>query len=544
MRTYRDFSKCPRCGATLIPAKTFNGSESEFWKECPRCPTYVNTYIPQEHQAAVHRDSHKFIGNYGGYGSGKTITSREEFYKHMLITPNGNTLIGANVQSQYEQTIQRDIFSDLPVDFYAYWSSQKQWYEFKNGHRLMFRPFDDPDKLRSYNLSMFIILEASEVIESSFTQLKTRLRNTAAGVPKRDSTGKIVYKTTKNGVPIPELGAVWLKGIIESNPSNGWIMNDVLGKADKIYKHGNLPDSYEVLQEERDPSISVHLTSTNANEFLPDNFVEDNCRNKPAWWIRRYIFGSFKYAEGLVYPNYAKTIIPAFDIPPNWPRIAAHDYGLSDPSVFLFGAIDEKKGILYLYKEVRTTDKSVEELARLFYENTKDIPLGGWVCPPIIDPKSGPKRDYEKKSLADHYLEYGISFIPGQVNLDARIFRLNTYIESGRLKIFDTCKDLIREFKEYKFKEDRANEGVFLNKPVDKNNHGINAAEWIVMELPSQPMNLVNGAYDRNGVELTESIDRRREYEKREEEYRRAIFQTEEDDDEPYYTLGGHQWNL
>ena len=56
----------------------------------------------------------------------------------------------------------------------------------------MFRPLDDVDKLRSYNLTMFIIVEASEVDPEAFTQLKTRLRNLNASIPVTDEDGNIV----------------------------------------------------------------------------------------------------------------------------------------------------------------------------------------------------------------------------------------------------------------------------------------------------------------------------------------------------------------
>ena len=100
------------------------------------------------------------------------------------------TIVGANVTSQYEQTLKRDIESDLPKDFVEYISLQKSFIDFKNGHRLMFRPFDDPDKLRSLNVTMFVILEASEVKGETFIQLKSRIRNLAATLPKRDSKGQ------------------------------------------------------------------------------------------------------------------------------------------------------------------------------------------------------------------------------------------------------------------------------------------------------------------------------------------------------------------
>lgn len=497
--------RCPRCGSPWKPTIAMNGGPSEFWKECsnPSCNSYLNTYVPQSHQYAFHRDSHTFVGNFGGYGSGKTLTSREEIYKHIFLTPHGTTLIGANVGSQYEQTIKREIEADLPKAFVKRISTQKSYMDLINDHRVMYRPYDDPDKLRSYNLTSFLIVEASEVKRESFTQLKTRLRNTAATVPLKDENGEIVYKTLKNGVQVPVIDHIWTKGIIESNPSAGWVKNDVLAVSSEIHKHGDIVDEYDVDPDIADPAISTHVTSTSANEFLPDNFIAQNVKNKPLWWVNRYIYGSFLYAEGKVYPKSGACVIEPFEIPRHWKRIVAFDYGLADDAVFIAGAVDIEKGILYIYDENRTNDNNVETLAGIFHEFTKDIPVGGWICPPIIDPKSGPKRDYDKKSLSDHFLDYGISFIPGYINVDARIFRLNTYFESGKLKIFRNCKDLIRELDNYKFRADESLNSGFTGKPVDKDNHGINALEWITMELPSDPKNLLYGVYGRDGVNLT-----------------------------------------
>ena len=498
----RDFSYCPRCNALTEPAKAFSGGPSEFWLTCKKCNTYINTYIPQEHQESVHTDVHRYTGNFGGYGSGKTLTSRQELYKHVFLTKFGNTLIGANVQSQYEQTIKRDIEADLPADFVAVYSSQKQYMDLKNGHRIMYRPFDDPNKLRSYNLSMFIIVEASEVKAEAFVQLKSRLRNLAASVPKKDKEGNIIYKTTRTGVPIPEIQADWRKGIIESNPDAGWIRSDVLMKSDDIQKHGKIVDNYAVLEEERDPAVAAHVTATDANEFLPVNFVQELIKNKPMWWVNRFVFGSFLYAEGLVYPSAMRFIVPTFEVPKQWRRIVAFDYGLADDAVFLFGAVDERHSIVYIYREVRTNDRNVQELARLFKEASQDVPLGGWITSPIIDPKSGPKRDYEKKTLSDHFMDYGISFKPGHISLDARVYRLNTYLENGKLRIMDCCKGLIQELRDYKFRTRKADSSGWDDKPEDKNNHAINPLEWIVMELPADPRQLIHGIYNKQGLNL------------------------------------------
>lgn len=499
-----DFTHCPRCNARLVRARAHT-QLSEFWLACsnPECNCFVNTYQPQPHQEAFHRDAHKITANFGGYGSGKTLTSREELEKHILITPAGTGLIGANVASQYEQTIKREFEADFPEAFYLAYSQQKVYADFKNGYRLMYRPYDDPNKLRSYNLDFWVILEASEVKEESFTQLKTRLRNTAGTTQKCDAQGTPMFNIV-NSQAIPIIEHDWRRGIVESNPSAGWIKTDVLNCSDIIEKHGDIHEYYVVLEDDRDPNIATHITSTSANAYLPAGFIEMQVKNKPKWWIERYIFGSFMYSDGLVYPGFIRCVCKSFPVPRFWKRIVAFDYGLADASCFLFGAVDERNNMLYFYKEVYGNNRSVEELANLFKAAADDIPVGGWICTPIIDPKSGPKRDYDKKTLADSFLDYGIAFKNGAINREARVFRTNTYLESGRVRVMDCCKNLVSQAKELKFKQDKVSTtSPWRNEPEDHNDHAVVCMEWICMELPKDPKDLLNGVYGKDGVNET-----------------------------------------
>lgn len=413
-------------------------------------------------------------------------------------------MIGANVSSQYEQTIKRDIEQDIPEAFISGYSLQKSFYDFLNGARLLFRPFDDPDKLRSYNLTMFVMIEASEISGETFHQLKTRLRNLNATTPQKDSDGNIIYKTLDNGIEVPLVDKDWRRGIIESNPDSGWIRTDILLVSDEIHKHGRVMDNYNVIPDAKDEAISTHVASTDVNAFLPPTFIQELCKNKPAWWIGRFVFSSFSYAEGLVYPAYNNAIIKWFTPDPKWKRIVAADYGLSDNFVYLFGAVDDREGVVYIYKEIVMNNRNIEDLSNTFHQETRDIPVGGWLTAPILDPKSGAKRDYNKKTLYDHFLDYGISFQPGHISLDARIYRLNTYLESGKLKIMDNCTYLIEELKDYKFPpKSLTDTSKAQDKPIDKNNHAINPLEWIAMALPASPKNLIYGVYNEYGQDIT-----------------------------------------
>ena len=508
-------TKCPRCLSLLIPTTSISGAPSTDWLECsnPTCNTFVDTYTPMQHQTSVHKDSHRIIGNFGSYGTGKTKTSEKEIEKHILITPDANILVGANVSSQYEQTILRDFEKSFPEAFLKNRNVQKQYLDFINDARLMLRPFDDPDKLRSNNYSLVVILEASEVQAEAFHQLKTRLRNTAGRrvIPSihADEDDK-VYD--------------WRKLICESNPDSGWIRSDILQVASSIHQFGRFcKEEYDQSIDQLDPNISCHIASTDVNTFLPDDYIEVNTKNKPDWWVKRFIYGSFKFAEGLVYPNFSKCIVKTptkIVIPPKYKILAAHDYGLQDPSTFLFGFIDSDRGKLVIYKDIRTTDTSVKDLADMFKEAAKDVGIGQWYTTPIIDPKNN-KRDYDKKDLITHYQEYGISFKPGYINREARIFRLNDYIEQGRLEVYDCCQFLIKEMRECKFKPRTLNDNTNAKDvPLDKNDHSITPLEWMCMELPADPKKLFYNMFDQYGRDIEE------EYKK----YNKGGWQFQEDD--------------
>lgn len=465
-------------------ARSYSETKSQTWVECTRCNTFINTYVPQSHQYNVHSDAHRIIGNFGAYGTGKTTTSLQEIIKHGMITPNANILVGANVASQYEQTIKRELETDIPAAFVGDYSIQKQYMDFVNGARVMYRPFDDPDKLRSYDLSMAVIIESSEVKPEAYHQLKTRLRNMAASSIDQE-TG--------------ELTGDWRKLIAESNPDPGWVRTELLLTADKISQYGTIHEEEHQEESRKDRNVGVHIASTDTNRYLPKDFIEMNSKNKPSWWVARFIYGSFSYADGLVYPSAINHIVQTFVVPKEWKRIIAHDYGLHDDAVFLFCAVDIREGIVYIYKEIVVNNNTIDQLAALYHLHTQDIPSGGLLTNPIIDPKSGAKRDYDKKSLSDLYLAKGISFKPGHVSVNARVMRTNAYFEAGKLKIMACCPYLIKEIREYKFRPRSLETDKGADKPVDKANHAINPLEWICMELPDNPKELLHGVYDMYG---------------------------------------------
>ena len=474
----------------------YSEAKSEFWYKCsraPKCNTFFNSFKPLPHQQEVLQDGHKFILNAGGYGSAKTYTTRQLIYKQIMLNPKGLILVGANISRQYEQTIQVELNNDIPKEFVKSWSAQKQCMTFANGCRLIYSPFDDPDKLRSMNLSAWFIIEGSECDPNTFTQLKSRLRNMAAAkVDYIDSDGRTHYKAFRG------------KGVVETNPDAGWVRTDMLDHANAIYQHGTATSSYKP-KDGNDKAISVHISSSDANPYLPDGYIKDLCANKPKWWIDRYIYGSFEFSNGLVCPKYTENIVPTFVPPDDWVRLIGHDPGIVDASAFVNIAVDDKKGIAYVYRDLQYHDMGVKELhERWVKEIAGDIKPTQMYTRPVMDGKMFGRRAFtDLQTLDNQWAQYGVYFQPGHIQVKDRIWRLNTYFEAGRLKIMDSCLNLTQEFKDYKWQ--KARDGSYVEKPVDKNNHSIDALQFAIMKLPENPAHLMYGAFTSFGKDLTKN---------------------------------------
>lgn len=486
--------RCPRCQAPMKIATSIQGGPSENWLKCttPNCNTYYDTSIPMPHQAMILKDGSRRLGVFGGYGSGKTYTNSKGDQKHVAITPNGETLIGADTLVQLENTIKKDLERDFPADFVKRYNRQKNMIHFTNGHTIYYRHLADEGDIRSYNLSRAHILEASEVKHESYVQLQSRMRNDAAIRYAHDEEGRPIVDLVE-GIPHKREALNWLQMVIESNPDSGWIKEDFLLRSGKILIHNDKMQKYHVNPHEASQSMHTHIIPSKANIHLPKDFIENLRKGKPEWWVKRYLYGNFDYSEGLVYPNAPSQIIKGFMIPDHWPRVIGMDYGLNDNTHFVFGALDLKgewsrKPSLHLYHEIVINNASITQIAQVYKQDVRRIvPRGKLYKLPVMDGRSYAQRTRtgEKKTIGTLFREEGCSFKAAQMDVEARVMKTNDLIDNGQLYYHENgVPHLIEETKKYKYPERKLESTTNVNKPIDKDNHGINAKEFIVMELP------------------------------------------------------------
>jgi phage terminase large subunit len=104
----------------------------------------------------------------------------------------------------------------------------------------------------------------------------------------------------------------------------------------------------------------------------------------------------------------------------------------------------------------------------------------------VIDPSARNKSDpINGKSVQALYAEYGLFFTEGNNSIEAGLLKVNSYVNNGKLKVFNTCVNTIKEGLNYKFPEvTMDNEKNLDEKPLKRNDHMMDALRYALMRLP------------------------------------------------------------
>lgn len=466
---------CPKCkvGKLQIPEDMHPS-----YCICDTCAAIHLTYMPQDYQENFHRTPYIFnddgtikiqtIGLFGGYGSAKSTASLWEFFIRALENPGGVGLLTAPTLQLLKRTSIKTLLDEIiPPPLLVSYNKSDGEMILSNGFVIWTIPSDDEEKLRSINAGIVHMEEASGIKRSIYDQLLTRTRN----------------KRTRNRVIL-----------VCSNPDLGWIKEVIVDNEDrKNPKHAQ--------HEDYDETTACFIWASHLNKYLPPDFIEKQSKGKPDWWVARFLYGSFKHASGMVYPNFADCVIediPDFDkISKSWEKFIALDHGLRNPTAVPFGALNPETGEVILYQEYYQAGRLVPEHAKALKPMINAIPSGRlrfMVADPSIRNKTDPVNG---KSVQGLYQEYNLYFSEGNNNLEAGILRVNSYINRGKLKVFKSCTNIIREMLGYKYPEvSMDDEKDPDEKPIKRADHMPDAIRYMFMRLPEDPDMLLAPHYD------------------------------------------------
>lgn len=248
----------------------------------------------------------------------------------------------------------------------------------------------------------------------------------------------------------------------------------------------------------------IHCTLYDNQENLDPRYFESRVRTlrtNPEYY-RRMVLGEWGAFGGKRFKTFeaSKHIIEPFQIPGHWELMEAIDYGHAHPFCCLWVAIDEQER-WYVVDEHYESERPISYHAKVIQgrrETLASTPAVTWMDPSAF----APNGQYE--SVAYELTDFAI--YPARAQNDriggwARLEELLTdEVDDGRgglaprLRIFSSCKNLLRELPNARYKEGSDD----IEK---KNDHALDALRYAVMSRPPVPKRSEElDEYDRRSV--------------------------------------------
>lgn len=217
----------------------------------------------------------------------------------------------------------------------------------------------------------------------------------------------------------------------------------------------------------QDEDVLAKTTTYLCNEWLDkaDIAVFERMKQQNPRRYRVAGLGEWGIAEGLVYENWEEVALNREQLLKDLrlKYVFGLDFGYAnDPTAIFFGLCDRENHILYVLDEVYKKGMSNEAI----YE---EICRRGWRKAKIVADCAEPKS-------IDRLCELGLSHIrPARKGSDSIRCGIDL-ISDYKLLIDSKCVNFLGEISNYTWEKDRF--GNMLNRPVDKNNHLMDAMRY------------------------------------------------------------------
>lgn len=259
----------------------------------------------------------------GAAGPGKTDCLIMEATRHVEF-PDYRGIIFRRTFPQLQEIIDR-CWKWYPKIGGEYRATEHRWY-FSSGAKIALSHMQhEQDKYnhqgKEYHFCGFD--ELTQFLESQYLYLHSRVRTTNPAIPKR------IRATTNPG----GIGHVWCKNRFVDPAVPGETYIDPETGFSRKFIPAKVTDNPTLM--ENDPGYIRQL------ELLPE--VEK----------QRLLYGVWDVFEGQVFIELSQRVhgCDDFEIPPEWERFMAFDWGYAKPYVALWFAVDFD-GVIYLYREL------------------------------------------------------------------------------------------------------------------------------------------------------------------------------------------------
>lgn len=404
----------------------------------------------------------KYIAYVGGLGSGKTLIGCITVLSWAVTQP-GEYLISRQYYPELRDTTMKTFFDVCPPELIIEHRVAENKVRLRSAMGkesiILFRPLEEPDKLRSLNLSGFYIDEANQVTEAAFMMLQGRLR-----------------------------GKGLRKGILTMNPKgHDWVYRWFV-KQD----HLKTPYMKNLMTLIKAPSTeNIHLDPSYIQTMM-ESWSDDR--------IQRELMASFDSFEGAVYAEFRRDVhvVRPFKIPKDWTKVIGIDHGYRNPAAWVWGAIDYD-GTMWIYREFYEKEWLIEEICKKGKDGSHSaygrMAHDEKIQCAFIDPSTHATRASDGLSDYDWYTTHlPKDFVLADANNSktAGIDRVKSLFKldnrgKPKIQIFSDCHHLIEELANYRYAElpiSKQGNADEKEEPVKVNDHACDALRYLVMSQP------------------------------------------------------------
>lgn len=201
------------------------------------------------------------------------------------------------------------------------------------------------------------------------------------------------------------------------------------GAKDRIVITATIEDALHFSQEERDRIAASY----------PPHEREARTKGVP-------IMGS-----GRIFPVSESTITvePLARVPIHWPQIIGIDFGWDHPFAAVHMVWDRDSDCVYVMRCYRVSEQTP------VFHSAAVRPWGSWV--PVAWPHDGLQHDKGSgEELRSQYDRNGLNMMPeratypdGGSGVEAGLFDMLDRMQTGRFKVYSTCREWFEEFRLY-----------------------------------------------------------------------------------------------
>jgi len=327
----------------------------------------------------------------------------------------------------------------------------------------------------------------------AWNYMRSRLRTTkAAGLP-------LYMRATSNpGGP----GHQWVKRtfIDPSTPNEAFWATDEEGQVISWPK-GHSREGEPLFKRKFIPATLFD------NPYLSDDgMYEANLLSLPEHQRRQLLDGDWDINEGAAFPEFRRSVhvVDPFEIPDNWPRFRAADYGYGSYSAVVWFAVapDEQ---LIVYRELYVSKVLATDLADMILE----LEAGEKIRYGVLDSSLWHKRGDTGPSLAEQMIAKGCRWRPSDRSKGSRIsgknelhrrLQVDEFTEQPRIVFFSNCLNTIAQIPSIPL--DKSNPEDVDTKSED---HIYDAVRYGIMTRPRSSLFDFNAPTQRSGFQAADS---------------------------------------